>query len=183
MSAYTPRERGLIEVWEAHTAAEFELRSADAALAVMTDDPTLIHVPVGTGASGRDALRAFYADVFIPHVPADMGLELLTRTVSVEQGRLVDEFIVHLTHTVQMDWFVPGLAPTGRTVTAPHVAVIAFEDGKISSEHIYWDQGTVLRQLGVLGSDVPVLGNDAPTRLRNPNAPANELIARTRRTR
>jgi len=102
----------VIEVWEAHTA-EFELRSADAALAVMTYDPTLIQVPVGTGASGRDALRAFYADdVFIPHVPADMGLELLTRTVSVEQSRLVDEFIVHLTHTVQMDWFVPGLAPT-----------------------------------------------------------------------
>jgi carboxymethylenebutenolidase len=103
--------------------------------------------------------------------------------VSVEQCRLADEFIVHLTHTVQMDGFVPGLAPTGRRVTAPHVAVIAFEDSKISSEHIYWDRGTVLRQLGVLGSGVPVLGNDAPTRFRNPNAPANELIARTRRTR
>ncbi len=85
---------------------------------------------------------------------------------------------MHLTHTVQMDWFVPGLAPTGRSIAVPHVGVIAFENGKISSEHIYWDQGSALRQLGVLGDDVPVLGADAPARLLDRDAPANELIAR-----
>ncbi|HXY91922.1 MAG TPA: nuclear transport factor 2 family protein, partial [Acidimicrobiia bacterium] len=158
MSQFSASEQTLIDAWEAHTAAEFESKDADAALAVMTDDPALVHVAVGTGAAGRDALRAFYAEVFIPQLPPDMGLDLLSRCVSVEQGRLVDEFLVHLTHTVQMDWFVPGLAPTGRTVVLPHVAVIAFEGNRIKSEHIYWDQGSALRQLGVFGDDVPVLG-------------------------
>jgi carboxymethylenebutenolidase len=178
MTAFTKAEQALIDTWEAHTAAEFEQKSADAALAVMTDDPELVHVPVGTGARGREQLRAFYANVFIPQIPPDMALELLSRTVSVEQGRLVDEFIVTLTHTVQIDWMVPGVAPTGRALESPHVAVIAFEDGKIRSEHIYWDQGTVLRQLGVLDRDLPVLGADAPDRLRDADAPANELIDR-----
>jgi carboxymethylenebutenolidase len=178
MPAYTADEQRLVDAWEAHTAAEFELKDADAALAMMTDEPTLVHVPVGTGAVGRDALRAFYADVFIPQCPDDMGLRLLTRTVDVARGRLVDEFIVHFTHTLQMEWLVPGVAPTGRPVEVPHVAVIAFEGDKIASEHIYWDQGSMLRQLGVLGDDLPVLGADAPDRVLDAHAPANLLIKR-----
>jgi carboxymethylenebutenolidase len=178
MSGLDAREQAMVDAWEAHTAAEFELKDVDAALAVMTDDPELIHVAVGTGARGRDALRQFYAEVFIPQVPPDMGLDLVSRVVSAEQNRLVDEFIVHLTHTVRMDWFVPGLEPTGRTVVLPHVAVITFEDDTISSEHIYWDQGSALRQLGVLGDDVPVLGPDIAARLVDADAPANELIRR-----
>lgn len=80
-------EQGLVEVWEAHTAAEFKQKSADAAIATMTDHPVLIHVPVGTGASGKEPLRAFYKDIFIPQMPPDIALELLTRTVA--QNRIV----------------------------------------------------------------------------------------------
>jgi carboxymethylenebutenolidase len=178
MSNVAGSEQALVDVWDAHTAAEFELKSADAAVRVMTEDVELVHVPVGTGGHGREALRRFYADVFIPQIPPDMELERLSRTVSVAANTLVDEFIVHLTHTVQMDWFVPGVAPTARALAVPHVAVIAFEGGKIRSEHIYWDQGTALRQLGVLGDDVPVLCDDAPDRSLDPKARANALIAR-----
>ena len=152
-------DQALIDTWEAHTAAEFDQGSADAAIATMTGDPTLLHVPVGTGARGREALRRFYAEVFIPQIPADAELELLHRTVG--QDRLVDEFILRFTHTVRMEWFAPGVEPTGRRLEVPHVGIIAFEGGKISSEHIYWDQATVLVQLGVLDAEhLPVLGVD-----------------------
>lgn len=113
-------------------------------------------MPVGTGASGREELRRFYRDIFIPQMPPDAGLQPLTR--SVGQNRLIEEFILRLTHTVQMEWFAPGVAATGRRLAVPTVAVIAFEDGKIASEHIYWDQATVLLQLGVLKGDLPALG-------------------------
>ena len=108
---------------------------ADAALATMTDNPVLIHVPVGTGASGREPLRKLYREIFIPQAPPDFELELLTR--SIGQNRVTDEFIVRFTHTVQMDWFAPGVAPTGRRLVVPHVGIVTFEGGKISSEHIY----------------------------------------------
>jgi carboxymethylenebutenolidase len=176
MRGFSSDEQKLIEVWDAHTAAEFRQKDADAAIATMTDHPVLVHVPVGTGASGREALRKFYAEIFIPQLPPDMELQLLTRTVA--QDRLIDEFIVELTHTVRMDWFAPGVEPTGRRLRVPHVGIIAFEKGKIASEHIYWDQATVLLQLGVVADDIPILGNSQADRLLDPGAPANVLIDR-----
>jgi carboxymethylenebutenolidase len=176
--SFSPAERALIDVWERHTAAEFVNKDADAAIATMTERPVLIHVPVGTGATGREALRKFYAETFIPQMPPDATLQLLTRTVS--QDRIIDEFILHLTHTVQMDWFAPGIKPTGRRLAVPHVGVIHFEGDKIASEHIYWDQATVLIQLGVLDAgQVPALGAEQGQRLLDPDAEANRLLKRS----
>lgn len=171
---FAAAEQALIDVWEAHTAAEFERKDADAAIATMTPHPVLVHVPVGTGATGREPLRKFYREIFIPQMPPDTELQLLTR--SVGQNRVIDEFILRLTHTVQMDWFAPGIAPTGRRLAVPHVGVIAFENGLIASEHIYWDQATVLMQLGLLGPGLPILDAHQADRLLDPTAPVNELI-------
>ncbi|MGH9208736.1 MAG: nuclear transport factor 2 family protein [Acidimicrobiales bacterium] len=178
--AHTAHEQMMIDTWEAHTAAEFESKDADAALATMTAYPVLIHVPVGTGATGRGALRAFYRDIFIPQVPPDLSLRLLSRSVTAD--RLIDEFILEFTHTVQIDWLVPGITPTGRYVAVPNVGVITFEGDRISSEHIYWDQASVLAQLGVLDRRLPVLGDAQSARLLDLDAPANELIAQFRQS-
>ncbi|QDT41992.1 SnoaL-like domain protein [Gimesia alba] len=176
MTEYTDAEKQLIDVWEAHTAAEFEHRDADAAIATMTDHPVLIHVPVNTGATGKEALRKFYAEIFIPQAPPDIDLQLLTR--SVGQNRIIDEFILRFTHTLRMDWFAPGIEPTGRKLAVPHVGIVTFEDGKISSEHIYWDQATALVQLGLLDEKLPVLSDTQCDRLLDENAPVNQLIER-----
>ncbi|HWC37802.1 MAG TPA: nuclear transport factor 2 family protein [Acidimicrobiales bacterium] len=174
MPRVSARQRTLIDTWEAHTSAEFESRDADAAIATMTDRPVLIHVPVGTGATGREPLRKFYREVFIPQVPPDTSLNLLSRTVASD--RLIDEFILEFTHTVQIDWLIPGVAPTGQRVAVPHVAVIAFDGDKIASEHIYWDQASVLAQLGIIDLSLPILGGDQSARLLDANARANRLI-------
>jgi carboxymethylenebutenolidase len=176
---FSPAEQALIDVWDRHTAAEFEEKDANAAIATMTDHPVLIHVPVGTGAVGREALRKFYREIFMPQMPPDAALQLLNR--SVGQNRVVDEFILRLTHTVRMDWLAPGIEATGRRLEVPHVAIIDFEDGKIASEHIYWDQATVLAQLGVLdATHLPVLGAEQSERLLRPEAAANRLIERSK---
>jgi carboxymethylenebutenolidase len=109
-------------------------------------------------------------------MPPDIELQLLTRTVG--QARVIDEFIIRFTHTIQMDWFAPGVAPTGRRLIVPHAGVVAFEGGRISSEHIYWDHATVLLQLGVIKGPLPALGADQAERLLNPDAPANALISK-----
>jgi carboxymethylenebutenolidase len=69
MKQFTNEEQALIDVWEAHMASEFVQKDADAAIATMTDRPVLIHVPVNTGATGREPLRKFYAETFIPQMP------------------------------------------------------------------------------------------------------------------
>ncbi|CTQ74928.1 nuclear transport factor 2 family protein [Roseibium alexandrii] len=176
MEPFSKAQQKLIDVWDAHTASEFAHKNAGEAIATMTDHPVLIHVPVNTGATGKEPLRKFYAEIFIPQMPEDAELELLTRTVG--SNRIVDEFILHLTHTVRMDWFAPGIEPTGKRLAVPHVGIIAFEGGLIASEHIYWDQATVLKQMGLLDEDLPVLGSEQGARLLDPAAPANQLIDR-----
>ena len=173
--AYSPDQQILIDVWDQHTAAEFIDKDADAAIATMTDRPVLTHVPVATGATGRENLRKFYAEIFIPQMPPDLELQVISRTVG--ENRLIDEFILRFTHTVQMDWFAPQIEPTGRRLAVPHVGIIEFENNKIASEHIYWDHASVLIQLGILdAAHLPALGGEQAERLLDPEAQANRLL-------
>ena len=138
-----------------------------------------------TGGVAREEIRAFYAERFIPQMPPDAEIQLISRTVG--ESRIVDEFIFKCTHTVSMDFFLPGVAPTGRRIEVPHVAIIQFRDGKIESEHIYWDQASVywdqasvLVQVGLLQEGkLPVAGAETAEKILDPNRPSNTLIART----
>jgi carboxymethylenebutenolidase len=164
-------------VFDAHMAAEFELQDADKAMETMTDAPSLIHVPVVTGAHGRDPLREFYREHFVGKWPADLSVERISRTVSSDM--VIDEFIVRFTHDIVMDAILPGLAPTGRRVEVPHVAVVGFEDGKIAFERIYWDQGSMLVQLGLLEAGrLPLAGAAQAEALVHEDYPRNHLIDR-----
>jgi len=172
----------LVAVWEAHMAAEFEAKDARAAVATMCDDTLLIHVPVATGARGRDAVERFYAEVFIPSWPADTTVEPGSRTVGGE--RIVDELVVSGTHDLPMPFWLPGVEPTGRRFSLPHVAVVAFRDGLIASEHIYWDQASLLVQLGLLADaeSLPVLGVAQTRAYTDATYPLNELVERVSST-
>jgi carboxymethylenebutenolidase len=105
------------------------------------------------------------------------GIELVSRTVG--SNRLVDEMIFRFTHTIQMDWMLPGLAPTGRHVEVPLVAIVSFRGDKLVHEHIYWDQASVLVQLGLLNpSSLPVAGEEAARKALDASLPSNELMSR-----
>jgi carboxymethylenebutenolidase len=172
-----PRQQAMLEAWERHLQAEFADHNADAAIETMSATPHLNHVPVMTGGVGRDEIRRFYATRFIPQMPPDTTIELVSRTIG--HDRIVDEMIFKCTHTIAMDWYLPGVAPTGRRIEAPTVAIVQFRDGKIESEHIYWDQASVLVQIGLLDAgSLPVAGVETAEKLRDPTRPANALIAR-----
>lgn len=126
---------------------EFETKTEET-LAAMVDDTHVDHVPVMTGGVGRKGLREFYSKRFISQMPPDVQIIPISRTVGSDQ--LVDEMIFKFSHTVRMDWMLPGLAPTGRPVEVPLVAIIRFRGDKVVHEHIYWDQACVLVQLGLL---------------------------------
>ena len=145
-------------VFDEHMDAEFAQHDADATMDTMTASPFLTHVAVVTGAHGqRDALHDFYRDHFVTRWPADTSVERISRTVADDM--VIDEIIVSFTHDVVMDSMLPGVAPTGRRVEAPHVVVVGFAEGKVAFERIYWDQASVLVQLGLLDpAELPVVG-------------------------
>ena len=147
----------LSELWEEHTAHEFTTRDTEATLATMVEDAYVNHIPVMTGGSGKDALRKFYSKDFIPAMPPDTRLTPVSRTVGEDQ--LVDEMIFSFTHTQEMPWMLPGVAPTNRRVEIALVAIVKFRDGKLAHEHIYWDQASVLKQIGLItDASLPVYG-------------------------
>ena len=141
------RSVDLERVWAEHLDGEFGIKDVEATLATMVDDAYVNHMPVNTGGRGKEELRAFYRDVFIPSWPSD--LEMTPRNRVVGKDQIVDELQVRFTHSNQIDWLLPGIAPTGRLVTIDFVVVIQFRDGKVACERIYWDQASVLRQVSV----------------------------------
>ena len=154
----------LSRLWEEHTSHEFVTRDTEATLATMTEDAYVNHVPVMTGGFGKSALRTFYSRDFIPSMPPDTTLTPISRTVG--ENQLVDEMIFSFTHTQEMPWMLPGVAPTNRRVEVPLVAIVQFRDGKLAHEHIYWDQASVLKQIGLLTDpSLPVFGAETARRV------------------
>ena len=176
-STYTPEEQRLIDVWEDHLRCEFADRDAASTVATMSDDNYVNHVPVMTGGHGRDEMLTFYGRHFIPRMPADTRLTPVCRTVG--QERVIDEMIFAFTHDIVMDWMLPGVAPTGRRVEVPLVVVVQLRAGQVVCERIYWDQASVLVQLGLLDpSHLPVAGAETARKVLDPGRPSNDLIRR-----
>jgi carboxymethylenebutenolidase len=158
-------ETDLARLWEEHTSHEFSTRDTEATLATMVDDAYVNHVPVLTGGAGKSALRNFYSVDFIPRMPPDTKLTPISRTVGADQ--LVDEMIFSFTHTQEMPWMLPGIPPTNRYVEVALVAIVRFRDGKLAHEHIYWDQASVLKQIGLLTDPgLPVFGAESARKVR-----------------
>jgi carboxymethylenebutenolidase len=174
-------QRAMVETWERHMAAEFDSKSIDATMATMTAEPVVNHVPVMTGGVGAGDVRHFYIRYFIGRHPPDTVIVPLTRTVGSD--RIVDELIYQFTHTIEMPWMLPGIAPTGRHVSVALVVVVEFAGDKISAERIYWDQASVLAQLGLLDAgQLPVTGREAAHKVAEPaHERSNDLITRASR--
>jgi carboxymethylenebutenolidase len=170
-------KEGLSQLWENHVRYEFSTRNTEDTLATMVEDAYVNHIPVLTGGVGKDELREFYSKRFIPQMPPDTEMTPVSRTIGKDQ--LVDEMVFKFTHTIRMDWMLPGVAPTGKRVEVPLVAIVRFRDGKLAHEHIYWDQASVLVQTGLLDSSkLPVAGVESARKVLDPTLPANALMRR-----
>jgi carboxymethylenebutenolidase len=166
-------------VFDDHVAAEFVGMDLDATMATMADDPYVYHLPAMTGGVGSDDVRRFYGDHFIGKWPQDIEITPVSRTVG--ESQVVDELVLSFTHDIEMPQLLPGVAPTGKHVRLAFCVVVGFEDGKVHHEHIYWDQASLLAQVGLIDpAELPVTGAEQAGNVLDPRArPLNELI-RTR---
>jgi carboxymethylenebutenolidase len=156
MTNITPDQQAMLAAWQQHTYAEFVLKDADAALATMTQNPYVFLIASGLGRSGRAAVHEFYANSFLPNIPPDLEITSLSQTFG--NDRIVEEMVMRFTHSIEMDWLLPNLRPTGRRAEFVLAAIIQFEDRKVAHEHLYWDQATLLSQMGVLDHPLAVAG-------------------------
>jgi len=161
-------KQSLIEIWEAHLASEFVAKDAEAALNTMTEDAYVSCIPSMTGGYSKEAVRNFYCHHFIGKVPPDMQITLVSRTVGEDQ--LVDEMIWGFTHTEEIPFMLPGVSPTNKYVEVPGIAIVKFHEGKIANERIYWDQASVLKQIGLITDPtLPIFGAETAQKVVNPS--------------
>jgi carboxymethylenebutenolidase len=167
----------LSALWDEHCLHEFVTRDVPATMATMVEEPYVNHIPTLTGGVGSKELSRFYQHHFVHVNPPDTKLIPISRTVGALQ--LVDEFIMCFTHTTEIDWMLPGIAPTGKYVEIPMLGVISFRGDKLYHEHIYWDQASVLVQIGVLNPEgLPIAGAETARKLLDEALPSNTLMAR-----
>jgi carboxymethylenebutenolidase len=169
-------ENALSSAWDKHVGAEFAAKDADEAVATMTAEAYVNLIPLMIGARGREQVRDFYADHFLSQLPPDIEMVPVSRTIG--QNQVVEEMIIRFTHSVQMDWLLPGIPPTNKRVEVPFVAIIRFEGDRIAHEHLYWDQASLLVQIGLLDRALPVRGGEIAAHVLDPIQPMNELIRR-----
>jgi carboxymethylenebutenolidase len=165
----------LVALWEAHTRTEFETRDVDGTMAGMVAQPYVNHIPTMTGGVGHDQLKRFYKYHFIGANPPDTAMKLISRTVG--ENSLVDEILFSFTHTSEIDWMLPGVPPTGCKVEISLVAIVQFCGDKLAHEHIYWDQASVLVQIGLLDpKGLPVAGAESAHKAVDKTLPSNGLM-------
>jgi carboxymethylenebutenolidase len=167
----------LSALWDMHAYYEFATRDVDATMATMVAQPYVNHVPTMTGGVGYKELHRFYQHHFVHSNPADTRLIPISRTIGAD--RVVDEMIFCFTHDREIDWMLPGVKPTGKYVEVPLVAIINFRGDKLYHEHIYWDQASVLVQIGLLDPKlVPAAGGETAKKVVDETLPSNTLMKR-----
>jgi carboxymethylenebutenolidase len=167
-------QNAMVTLFQKHVDAELA-GDLDTTMATMTDSPHLNHVASMAGGVGRDGVRAFYRDHLVGRFfPPDVKMTPVSRTVGDDQ--VVEELVISFTHTTEVDWILPGVAPTGRRVEVAVVVIVGFKDGKISHEHIYWDQASVLVQIGLLDpKGLPVSGAESARKVLDPKLPPRRM--------
>jgi carboxymethylenebutenolidase len=174
MNALSAEQRAMVALFQQHVGAELA-GDLDTTLNTMSSDPHLNHVPTMAGGVGREGVRAFYRDHLVgKFFPPDVKMTTVSTTVGLDQ--VVEELVISFTHTMAIDWLLPGVLPTGKPVEMAVAVIVGFKDGKISHEHIYWDQAGVLVQVGLLDpAGLPVCGAESARKVLNPKLPPRQF--------
>ncbi|KAF2466350.1 dienelactone hydrolase [Lindgomyces ingoldianus] len=171
-------EVDLERVWEENVEQKIHGKDASKLVDTFVTQPTpfVNYTPTMTGGIGVGELSRFYKDYFLPSSPPSFHMRLVSRTIGVD--RIVDELYIQFKHTLQIPWILPGIPPTNQKVEIVVVSIVGMRGGKIWHERIYWDQASVLFQVGLLDPEevpeeyrkdglemLPVAGSEAARKI------------------
>ena len=167
----------LSALWDKHTELEFGVRSPEQTMGTMVAEPYVNHIPTMTGGVGYKDLLRFYKNHFIPKTPKDTKLVPISRTIGAD--RIVDEMLFCSPMTSRSTGCCPALSRPANMSRFRLVAIVRFRGDKLYNEHIYWDQASVLAQIGLLDpARLPVAGIETAKKLVDKSLPSNTLMAR-----
>jgi len=174
MKTLTPAQQAMLDLFQKHVNAELA-GDLETTMATMTDNPHLTNAPLVTGGVGRKGVRDFYANHLVgKFFPPDVEMIPVSQTIGSDQ--IVDELVIRFTHTQVIDWMLPDVPPTGKKVEMAVAVIVKVENGKIAHEHIYWDQASVLVQIGLMNpKGLPVSGAEGARKMLDPTLPCRVI--------
>ncbi len=161
-----------VQLFAEHVHHEFTTRDVDAAMATMIDEPYVNHVPTLAGGVGHDMLKRFYKYHFVDQNAGGRDRTRISYTMGPD--RLVLESYTKFRHDAVIDRYFPAIAPTDKVVEIATVIIVKFRGDKVCHEHLYWDQGSALKQIGVLDAEgLPLAGAEAARKVLDETRPSN----------
>ncbi len=154
----TSEQINTVEILNAHVDAEMQ-GDLDLTLSTMSNNPHVNHVPTLIGGIGKEAVKDFYKGIVPSKTFFPSDVEMIEVSQTIDNNQVVLEMIIKFTHTTEVVWMLPGIPPTGKRVEIPLVVIAGIKDEKVTHEHIYWDQASVLVQIGLIDSKgLPIHG-------------------------
>jgi len=179
MPLLSSAKQRLVDAFQKHVDAELQ-KDLDTTLATMTSSPHINNIPTILGGIGLEGVRQFYGSL-IPSgkfFPPDTEIIPVSRTI--DERQLVDEIIFKFTHSTEIGWMLPNMMPTGKRVEIPLVVIVGFSGDKVTHEHIYWDQASVLVQIGLLDeAGLPVNGIETAKKMHEIKEKLSDMVSLT----
>jgi carboxymethylenebutenolidase len=164
-----------VALFEEHVRHEFVTRDVDATMATMIDEPYVNHVATLAGGVGHDMLKRFYKYHFVGQNSRERSSTTVSQTLGPD--RLVLETVARFRHDAVLDRIYPNIAPTNRMVEIAIVLIVRFRGDRVCHEHVFWDQGSALKQIGVLPADgLPIAGAEAARKVVDETLPSNPFM-------
>ena len=170
----TNAEQAMVTLLEKHVQAELQ-GDLETTMGTMSAQPHLLNIPNLMGGNDYKGVRHFYSQHLVgKFFPPDVTMQRVSLTVG--RAQIVEELVIAFTHTVEVDWLLPRVPPTNKRVEIGVVVIAGIHDGKITHEHIYWDQASVLVQIGLIRPNgLPVCGAESARKLLDPSLPTRRF--------
>ena len=107
------------------------------------------YIPTMVNSKASTDLQQFYTHYLQPN-PNELNARLISRTVGVD--RVVDEISLSFQHDREIPWLLPRVPPTKKQVQITLVSIVCIKAGVFAHERVYWDQASVLEQVGLIDS-------------------------------
>lgn len=164
-----------IALFDEHVRHEFETRDVDATMETMVDEPYVNHAPTLAGGVGHDHLKRFYKYHFVDQNSRER--ESLPIAYTLGPDRVVIESIARFRHDQVLDRYFPNIPPTDKMVEISITLCVRFRGDRVCHEHIYWDQGSALAQIGLIdATNLPIAGPEAAAKLLDETRPSNVFM-------
>ncbi|KAJ3129648.1 hypothetical protein HK098_000799 [Nowakowskiella sp. JEL0407] len=155
-------DSSIAATWDAFKAAEKSPKDLSLLLSsILADSVKVVYVPTGAGGKNAAQVKDFFKTASVQ--AESIKDETIVSTI-YGSYTVTEETVLTVVHDSEINWLLPNVKPTRKRILIPTVTVAKFDHtGLLVSFTKYWDQASVLKQLGILPGSMYCKANTSET--------------------